>query len=72
MQPLAQNRVICEIRTSCLGLYPAGFENLQGQRRFNFSVVSPWFVCPKAEFFFSLYTSEPLLFELWPFVSYSP
>lgn len=72
MQPLAQNRVICEIRTSCLGLYPAGFENLQGQRPYNFSVVSPWFVCPKGEIFSSLYTSEPLLFELWPFVSYSP
>lgn len=72
MQPHAQNRVICEIRTSCLGLYPAGFENLLGQKPYNFAEVGPWFVCPHGENFASLYASEPVLFELWPIVSYPP
>lgn len=72
VQPRAQNRVICEIRTSCLGVYPVGFENLLGQRTYNFSAVGPQFVCPHGEFFFPLCISEPVLFELWPIVSYPP
>lgn len=72
VQPRAQNRVICEIRTSCLGLHPVGFENLQGQRLYNLSAVGAWFVCPDGDNCFPLCTSEPVLFELWPIVSYPP
>lgn len=70
VQSRNQNKVICEIRTSCLGLYPVGFENLLGQRPYNLSAVGPWFACPHGENLFPLCTSEPVLFELWPIVSY--
>lgn len=72
MQPCAQDRVICEFRISCLGLYPGGFENLQGQRLYSSSAVGTWFVCPHGENVFPLCTSEPVLFELWPIVSFPP